>query len=400
MFNKYKKLYEDAISDKELLQKQYDELMDYSKIIAAKVDDKNNIISQLEEELKNQSLAWDNFTIKYQEALDKARDNKPYLDDINKQIDKLEPTLNELKTNIDYFWYDNYPKTYNNKTKGWYDNKSKKLEEQLHRYEKVLKDNIQQYEDDDVMYLAIMSYVSNAKIILSKITYNNYAPSCKQLEELKNNINKRLRKLNRDEIAGFSICGLIEHNAQNIYRMAVIKELQKQNDAKVREQEKLEQEIRQKEEELMLQINDDNIYEINKEINQLEEKKKLTKAGYVYVISNPDMWDGVYKIGITRRLDYTERIKELSNASHAYQFVVHGVVWSENCFELEANMHKYFAKNNINPCHFHKEHFKVSLDEIEEAFKSFGYDVQLDKNIQDEEYIESMKILQNNGVII
>ncbi|MDQ3830023.1 MAG: GIY-YIG nuclease family protein, partial [Candidatus Tectomicrobia bacterium] len=45
-------------------------------------------------------------------------------------------------------------------------------------------------------------------------------------------------------------------------------------------------------------------------------RAQLTKVGHVYVISNVGAFgDGVLKIGLTRRLDPEERVRELGDAS-------------------------------------------------------------------------------------
>ena len=56
-------------------------------------------------------------------------------------------------------------------------------------------------------------------------------------------------------------------------------------------------------------------------------------AGYVYVISNIGSFgEDVYKIGVTRRLEPLERIRELSSASVPFQFDVHALIFSEEAF--------------------------------------------------------------------
>ena len=60
------------------------------------------------------------------------------------------------------------------------------------------------------------------------------------------------------------------------------------------------------------------------------------RAGFVYVISNIGAFgDGVLKIGLTRRLEPYERIRELHNASVPFRFDVHAVVFSDDAVGLE-----------------------------------------------------------------
>lgn len=137
---------------------------------------------------------------------------------------------------------------------------------------------------------------------------------------------------------------------------------------------------------------------IKKELDNLLYRKNNPKAGYVYFISNPDMKDGLIKIGITRRT-VEERINELSDASHAFKFNIHGYVFTNDCFNLEARLHQYFADRRFNQTSAHKEHFFCTCEECEDALKSFGYDVRLNKNPTNTAYDESIYILKENKEI-
>ena len=55
---------------------------------------------------------------------------------------------------------------------------------------------------------------------------------------------------------------------------------------------------------------------------------EMTKSGYVYVISNIGSFgDEVVKIGLTRRLDPNDRVKELGDASVPFGFDTHAMVY-------------------------------------------------------------------------
>jgi chromosome segregation ATPase len=61
-----------------------------------------------------------------------------------------------------------------------------------------------------------------------------------------------------------------------------------------------------------------------------------TKSGHVYVISNIGSFGkDVFKIGLTRRLEPEERVKELGDASVPFSFDIHAMIYSENAPELE-----------------------------------------------------------------
>lgn len=67
-----------------------------------------------------------------------------------------------------------------------------------------------------------------------------------------------------------------------------------------------------------------------------KSQAELTRSGHVYVISNVGSFgDGVFKIGMTRRLDPMDRVWELSDASVPFDFDVHAMVYCEDAPALE-----------------------------------------------------------------
>lgn len=115
-----------------------------------------------------------------------------------------------------------------------------------------------------------------------------------------------------------------------------------------------------------------------------------TKMGYVYVISNIGAFgDDIYKIGMTRRLEPTERVKELGDASVPFPFDIHAMIFSENAPELESKLHNVFANERVNMTNYKREFFNVSLDRIEEETKKLGAKVEFTKLAEAEEYRKS-----------
>lgn len=126
----------------------------------------------------------------------------------------------------------------------------------------------------------------------------------------------------------------------------------------------------------------------------LMNRRLNNKAGYVYVISNVGSFgENVYKIGTTRRLDPQVRVDELSNASVPFKYDVHAMIFSDDAFELEYNLHQIFDKNRVNKVNKHKEFFNVSIDEIEKAVKeNFNETVEFNKTILNEEYLLTLSM--------
>lgn len=97
-------------------------------------------------------------------------------------------------------------------------------------------------------------------------------------------------------------------------------------------------------------------------------RAQQTRSGWVYVLSNIGSFgEGVFKIGLTRRFDPLERVRELASASVPFLFDVHCIVFSEDAPALEAALHRRFDDRRVNLVNRRKEYFAVSLDEIRKA---------------------------------
>ncbi len=97
---------------------------------------------------------------------------------------------------------------------------------------------------------------------------------------------------------------------------------------------------------------------------------EMTKCGYVYVISNIGSFgEDVVKIGLTRRLEPDDRVKELGDASVPFGFDTHAMIYSDEAPALENALHKEFAERRVNAANMRKEFFRVGLKEVEEAVR-------------------------------
>lgn len=116
-----------------------------------------------------------------------------------------------------------------------------------------------------------------------------------------------------------------------------------------------------------------------------------TRRGWVYVISNIGSFgEGVYKIGLTRRLDPMERVYELGDASVPFPFDVHAFIFSEDAPALETALHQAFEKNKLNVVNGKKEFFRVSLDKIQKKVKELGYDIEFENHAYAPQYRDSI----------
>ena len=117
-----------------------------------------------------------------------------------------------------------------------------------------------------------------------------------------------------------------------------------------------------------------------------------TRRGYVYVISNIGSFGrDIYKIGMTRRLDPIDRIRELSNASVPFPYDVHAMIFSEDAPSLEAKLHNIFDDLKVNKINGRKEFFHVKLSEIEKVISECGVSFKMVNEPYARDYRESIK---------
>lgn len=89
------------------------------------------------------------------------------------------------------------------------------------------------------------------------------------------------------------------------------------------------------------------------------------RAGYVYVISNVGAFGpNVVKIGMTRRLEPRDRIRELGDASVPFRYDVHALFFSEDAISLEGELHKAFAGRRVNFVNERREFFFATPAEV------------------------------------
>ena len=131
------------------------------------------------------------------------------------------------------------------------------------------------------------------------------------------------------------------------------------------------------------------IAELQKRIAEIEEKKRaisqamLTKTGHVYIISNVGSFgDNVYKIGMTRRLEPMDRVKELGDASVPFPFDVHAMIRTSDAPGLENALHKHFEMRRLNLENQRKEFFRVSIDEIRDELDRLKAELGIDSDLR------------------
>lgn len=217
------------------------------------------------------------------------------------------------------------------------------------------------------------------------ITENNYSRTIELLDNTYNRLNKRADTL------GTAINYEYHALCKKLIRLYLDLKLAKEKQRK----EQREQKRRLKEQEQL-------IIEMNRLKKKLEEEKKAmdiafdkaltdeeresikekiadidkrmadadyrltnTKSGWLYVISSPSL-PNMIKIGCTRQAVPMQRIYALSSSSLPFPFKAHCFVFSDDCFELESAMHKYFDTQRVNK---DREFFAITPQQAIDALK-------------------------------
>lgn len=256
----------------------------------------------------------------------------------------------------------------------------------------------------DMQKLLLRAFNSECDEIINKVKYNNYDSSVKKMERSFNAIAK----------LGVTMAISITSDYYDLkiqeLQLALEYQIQKQREkeekaelrAQQREEARLQKELKEQRknidkerkhyEQALSNINkqlssssDEDIEDLNKKkeeiiqslsdidtkIKNIDYREANQKAGYVYVISNIGSFgEGIYKIGMTRRLNPQERVDELGDASVPFKFDVHAMIFSEDAPALETKLHKAFEDRKLNLVNQRREFFKVSLDEIKDVVKN------------------------------
>ncbi len=191
-----------------------------------------------------------------------------------------------------------------------------------------------------------------------------------------------------------------EEKARRDFEKA-IKEAQKEEETLKKLIEKAQKEVAQASEEQKSKY-EDRLRELEGKLKIAEDKNQRaismaqqTKSGNVYIISNIGSFgENVYKIGMTRRLEPLDRVRELGDASVPFEFDVHSMIFSDNAPGLERELHKKFLRLQMNKVNPRKEFFKVTLADIKAEVESMNINAKWTMTADAIHYRESLVIEQ------
>jgi hypothetical protein len=142
------------------------------------------------------------------------------------------------------------------------------------------------------------------------------------------------------------------------------------------------------------------LQELRERLTQAEERSQRalsmaqqTRRGHVYIISNVGSFgEDVYKIGLTRRLEPVDRVRELGDSSVPFEFDIHALIFAEDAPAVETQLHRHFLLRQLNKVNHRKEFFRVTLKDIRDEITALGLAASWTMTAAAKEYRESLAI--------
>ncbi len=184
------------------------------------------------------------------------------------------------------------------------------------------------------------------------------------------------------------------------------KELERQQKKIEKEEAKFQEQIDQLTAQVSTASDDEISRQLRERIEQLQqqlsnvaaEKERIIhlqngKAGNVYVISNLGSFgENVFKIGMTRRAEPMDRVRELGDASVPFPFDVHSMIFSDDAVALETHLHHTLNDKRVNKVNLRKEFFNINLDELEQLVTEICPTAEFKRTMLAEQYRQSLSI--------
>lgn len=373
---------------------------------------------------------------------------KSTLDELNSSIEKGELELEELMGDLDlYSRLDEY-------TAHGHFEMPKYLYETSTRFAEEIKDVRQQQKDMIKDKTAITfpesTVISNDKsfnnsilngqaklmlnafniecdLLISKVSPSSFGRTLERIEKLANTLEKSAATLecgfNIDYIElKFEECKLQYQytlkKQEEVAEQQLIKEQIREEQRAIKEfekaiadaekEEKMYRNLLDKAQRELANATEQERSEMEQRIAMLEQQlaeaeakeeraksmAEQTRKGHVYVISNIGSFgEDVYKIGLTRRLEPMDRVKELGDASVPFPFDVHAMIYTDDAPALETALHREFNSKRVNAVNLRKEFFNVDLASIQEAVEKIaGIEAEFKMTALAEDYYESLRL--------
>lgn len=278
----------------------------------------------------------------------------------------------------------------------------------------------------------LRSFNNETEVIINKVKHSNLESSRKRIEKSFTQLNKLYEREHVQLTKGYLNLKLDEMHLAYEYEVKKQEEKEELREAREREREekKLQKELEREKKKFdkentkineeieavkneLTKAHDDEKAKLeaeiaklqaaleknNEEIEKINEFKEKPGAGYVYIISNQGSFgENVFKIGVTRRDNPEDRIRELSSASVPFRFDSHVFIFSKNAYDLESSLHERFDKQRVNKVNRRKEFFRITMDDVKKIVEENKTAVHsFVEHPDNEEYIDTLRIEKSMG---
>lgn len=275
----------------------------------------------------------------------------------------------------------------------------------------------------DLSKLMLRAYNAEAENAVKSVRAGNLAAAQKRLSGVVDSVARQGKMIDLCITSEYHRLRLseLELAARHLEAVKAERDEEKLRRAELREQRKAEAELRAAREKLMKERShyenaiatllskgdEDGAAQlrvqmdlVNEKLIDVESREANIRAGHVYVISNKGAFgERMVKIGMTRRLEPMDRVRELGDASVPFRFDVHALFFAEDAVGIEAMLHQTFASQRVNQVNRRREFFYVTPGEVLDVLKQKNVHViEFTSDFKAEEFTLSQEIRQTSQV--
>jgi len=247
---------------------------------------------------------------------------------------------------------------------------------------------------DDMTKMMLQAYNAEAENCVKSVRAGNLSTAQARLTRVVEQVAKNGRMINLMITPEYHWLRLreLELAAHQLAAVQAEKEAERAERARLREEKRAEAEMRaereRREKERQHYLNtlaalrergdetgiaemEAKLADVAKAIENIDYRQANVRCGYVYVISNigafgPD----VVKIGMSRRLDPMDRIRELGDASVPFPYDVHALFFHDDAVAIETMLHHTFEPVRVNRVNPRREFFRATPADVLRAVEN------------------------------
>lgn len=323
---------------------------------------------------------------------------------------------------------DNLAEEYNHKEAGKELLQTRNLIKSMIKNNEVAQcDYVEEYRKTTATEFVLDAFNGKVDSIMSKVKHDNYGKLSQSLNDAFRLVNHNGKAFRNARIKPQYFDAILEQlklavtvhelKKQDLQEQREIREAIREEEKARRDFEKARREVEKEEkildkarkeieEKLSKAASEDRarfeqeLEEIKQKLLEAEEKgqralsmAQQTKRGHVYIISNIGSFgENIFKIGLTRRLEPLDRVKELGDASVPFTFDVHAMIHSEDAPRLEKELHETFNLDRVNRINYRKEFFSIPITEIKSKIDTMNLETHWTMKAEALEFKESIQM--------